>query len=262
MSGVSWPSLNAGSRARASDVELKFDWIEGDIVPMLAGSKTTGAYDIGTTAFKWRSGYFSTRVNCPAFGLSDTSLLTFDAGGSTTVAVALKLASGASVNEFSIDGTFGGNSDLAVPTEKATRTFVAAQLGATASGSFASVSALGVTYTTATALSITADGVREYKVIASIFDAITPTGGAASIGQFGGFVGLDSSSESAGVPGTQGLINLIPATTGAASATNIPAGYVVTFGRITPSAGGHTLYGMVFKAGTSLPTPGMQLMVV
>jgi len=34
----------------------------------------------------------------------------------------VKLASGATINEFSIDGSFAGNSDLAVPTEKAVKT--------------------------------------------------------------------------------------------------------------------------------------------
>ena len=36
----------------------------------------------------------------------------------------LKLQSGVGVNEFSIDGTLAGNSDLAIPTEKAVRTYV------------------------------------------------------------------------------------------------------------------------------------------
>jgi hypothetical protein len=38
--------------------------------------------------------------------------------------------SGATVDEFSIDGTFAGNSDTAVPTEKAVVTYVAAQIAA------------------------------------------------------------------------------------------------------------------------------------
>ena len=41
---------------------------------------------------------------------------TFNASG-------LTLNTGAAINEFSIDGTMGGNSDLAVPTEKAVKTY-------------------------------------------------------------------------------------------------------------------------------------------
>ena len=49
---------------------------------------------------------------------NNTNLVaTFDANG-------LTLAAGASINEFSIDGTLGDNSDIAVPTEKAVKTYV------------------------------------------------------------------------------------------------------------------------------------------
>lgn len=248
MAGVSWPTLAAGSRARGSDVELKFDWIEGDLVPMLAGSKTTGAYDLGTSAFKWRSAYFSTRVNVPAIGLSDTSFISFDAGGTSTVAVAIKLASGASVNEFSIDGTLGGNSDLAVPTEKAVKTYADARLVSTiSSNAFSSVSALGVSYTLSTSLSITADG-SQLMVTELLWGSVF--GGATGLAQFGGFVGLDSMSESGGIAGTQRYINLIPATTTAASGGNVPNGFVGAQAPFTPAAGGHTLYLMTFFVGT------------
>lgn len=62
MAGSSWPTLTPGTKARASDVEAKFDWIEGAIVPMNAGSTTDAAYDLGTTAARWRTGYFSDYV--------------------------------------------------------------------------------------------------------------------------------------------------------------------------------------------------------
>lgn len=59
MSGTSWPSLSAGAKAKASEVELKFDWLEGDLEPMSGGTKTNAAYDIGTSSFKWRNAYLS-----------------------------------------------------------------------------------------------------------------------------------------------------------------------------------------------------------
>lgn len=53
-------------------------------------------------------------VRITAFGTQEAQI---DANG-------LKLKTGADVNEFSIDGTLAGNSDDAVPTEKAVKTFV------------------------------------------------------------------------------------------------------------------------------------------
>jgi hypothetical protein len=41
----------------------------------------------------------------------------------------LSLPTGATINEFSIDGTLAGNSDTAIPTEKAVKTYVDNQMG-------------------------------------------------------------------------------------------------------------------------------------
>lgn len=54
MAGTSWPTLTPGNRAKASEVENKFDWLEGDIVPMLGGAKADAAYDLGQSSFRWR----------------------------------------------------------------------------------------------------------------------------------------------------------------------------------------------------------------
>lgn len=59
MSGTLWPALVAGAKAKASEVESKFDWIEGDLVPMTGGTKTDASYDLGTASFRWRSLYVS-----------------------------------------------------------------------------------------------------------------------------------------------------------------------------------------------------------
>ena len=48
---------------------------------------------------------------------------------STLATKGLQLRTGGAVNEFSTDGTFAGNSDTAVPTEKAIKTYVDAQSG-------------------------------------------------------------------------------------------------------------------------------------
>lgn len=62
MAGTSWPSLTAGKKAKASEVELKFDWIEGDIVPMTGGAQTDGVYYLGTAGAKWL-GLYTNSIN-------------------------------------------------------------------------------------------------------------------------------------------------------------------------------------------------------
>jgi len=48
----------------------------------------------------------------------------FDFFGNMNVDGSLELEAGTSVNEFSVDGTLGGNSDDVVPTEKAVKTYI------------------------------------------------------------------------------------------------------------------------------------------
>lgn len=198
MAGTSWPALIAGAKARASDVENKFDWIEGNIVPMNGGSSTDAAYDLGTSDKRWRRGYFSTAVGIglnttPSShfhaNVGDASVL-FDTNTSfTTTAVSIKamvssatslipleirastirITSGplalpdtsTAVSEFSTDGTFAGDSDSAVPTEKAVKTYVASFLApvvGTTSG--APTSQIGSSGQTLTTLSMSSSGER------------------------------------------------------------------------------------------------------
>jgi len=63
MAGTTWPALTAGEKATASKVEAKFDWIEGSLVPMLGGAKTTGAYDLGEASYCWGTGYINNIVS-------------------------------------------------------------------------------------------------------------------------------------------------------------------------------------------------------
>ena len=57
MAGSSWPDLVAGRTAKASEVEAKFDWIEGDIVPQTGGNQTDSVYNLGTTGARWLGVY-------------------------------------------------------------------------------------------------------------------------------------------------------------------------------------------------------------
>lgn len=62
MSGSAWPALVAGAKAKASEVEAKFDWMEGDIVPMSGGTKTDATYDLGESSFRWRDARISRNI--------------------------------------------------------------------------------------------------------------------------------------------------------------------------------------------------------
>lgn len=69
------------------------------------------------SAAGWREGMRITQTGNVGIGTDNPSTRLHVSG-------ALRLLSGAAVNEFSTDGTLGGNADVAVPTEKAVRTYV------------------------------------------------------------------------------------------------------------------------------------------
>ncbi len=62
MAGTSWPTLVPGAKAKATEVELKFDWLEGDLVAMSGGTKADITYDLGTGTFRWRYAYIGTSL--------------------------------------------------------------------------------------------------------------------------------------------------------------------------------------------------------
>lgn len=62
MAGSSWPDLIAGRTAKASDVEAKFDWLEGHIVPMTGGNQTDSVYYLGTAGARW-AGVYTRSIN-------------------------------------------------------------------------------------------------------------------------------------------------------------------------------------------------------
>lgn len=81
MAGTVWPTLTQGNRAKASELESKFDWLEADIVPMLAGSKVDATYDIGQSTFRFRDYYASRQFLGPA---GSTTTPPFGQNGATT----------------------------------------------------------------------------------------------------------------------------------------------------------------------------------
>jgi len=72
------------------------------------------------------TGMFLSDTNSLAFTTAGTRRLNINASGVVLLdaGTSLQLALGTAINEFSTDGTMGGNSDSAVPTEKAVKTFV------------------------------------------------------------------------------------------------------------------------------------------
>lgn len=76
MAGTTWPSLVAGTKAKASDVENKFDWIEGSIVPMNAGDKTNAAYDLGESSYRWKDLYMTGIFKIPSGDVTPGTPLT------------------------------------------------------------------------------------------------------------------------------------------------------------------------------------------
>lgn len=68
-----WPDLVAGRKAKASEVEAKFDWLEGSLFPHNSGNATNNAYDIGTSTYNFRTGYFGTSIYAPALNPTTTA---------------------------------------------------------------------------------------------------------------------------------------------------------------------------------------------
>ena len=70
MAGTSWPALVAGTKAKASDVESKFDWLEQHLLPMAAGVSADNTYDLGSSTYRWANGYFATEIYIATVPLS------------------------------------------------------------------------------------------------------------------------------------------------------------------------------------------------
>ncbi len=100
MAGSTWPTLAAGARAKASEVEAKFDWVEQDIVPMAAGSKADNTYDLGQSSFRWRNVY----VGPGSAGTPAVCIRAADMGWYSSAVNTMDLAI-AGVNVFTINNS-------------------------------------------------------------------------------------------------------------------------------------------------------------
>jgi hypothetical protein len=106
-----------------------------------AGATTTNAINVGaitSSGTVTATAFVSTTAGAPDFVSASSITLTAPDGVVTsadlTVGGSLDLSAGASINEFSTDGTLAGNSDTAVPTEAAVKTYVDTEIAATQGG--------------------------------------------------------------------------------------------------------------------------------
>lgn len=75
MAGTTWFTFSPATLIKSSEVNLNFDWLEGNLVPQTGGSATNGVYDLGASATKWRDLYLSN-----AFILGTTTMTSSDIG--------------------------------------------------------------------------------------------------------------------------------------------------------------------------------------
>lgn len=65
MAGSSWPTFTQNTRAKASEIDARFEWLEQDIVPMNNGTRFDDTYDLGTSLHRWRDIRFSRYIISP-----------------------------------------------------------------------------------------------------------------------------------------------------------------------------------------------------
>ena len=145
--------------------------VKGHIIP-----DTDDTYDIGSATYKIRDLYLGSN----SLHIGDTGTIGITADVMTVAgatggfkAVAFTGNSGVAIDEFSTDGTLAGNSDTAVPTEKAVKTYV--DLGTNPTGSI--IAFAGITAPTGWLLCYGQAVLRTtYADLFAVFDTIYGVG--------------------------------------------------------------------------------------
>ena len=104
---ATWPTLT-NRTASAADVNSKFNWLEGHRYPMNGGALTTGAFDIGSSAYKWKTAHFNSNV------IVDSVTVTSDTIGGKIGAWGKMSVSG---NTLTADGSFNVASIISITGE-------------------------------------------------------------------------------------------------------------------------------------------------
>lgn len=91
--GATWPALRENFTAAAEDMTSKFEWVEGDRLPMSGGVLTTTVFNIGSSSYNWNTAYFN-ELNSPSqvfFNVNDGLALRawgrFSVSGGTVTAL-------------------------------------------------------------------------------------------------------------------------------------------------------------------------------
>ena len=120
------PTFELGDPGISADDNLdrgiKFNWHNGS-----AAKTGFFGYDDSASEFVFIA---DATDNSNTFTGTASDIRVGDIAGAAIVGTSLTGASGASITEFSTDGTLAGNSDTATPTEKAVKTYVDTQLTA------------------------------------------------------------------------------------------------------------------------------------
>ena len=176
----------------------------------------------------------ATNVQATNYKANDgtASMTIADGSGAMVITTKLGLATGAqSVNEFSIDGTFAGNSDFAVPTEKAVKTYVDTNfsgLTKLGDGSGGALSAGNVV-----AINSSGQAIQANATSASTADVI-----GICVANISGDIFIQQVGNNTGVSGlTAGTKYYLGTSAGALSAT-------------APNAVGNVVYQLGFAKGT------------
>lgn len=62
MAGTMWTNFTPGTAASATAANQNFDWLEADILPMIAGVTTDNQHNLGSNLYTWRGLYFSNQI--------------------------------------------------------------------------------------------------------------------------------------------------------------------------------------------------------
>lgn len=188
MAGSTWPALVAGNKAKASEVESKFDWLEGSLVPMNSGASTDAVFDIGTTTAAWKNAYFTGFVAVGSGTSASTPSLWYRTTGGNQGGINFQSSAGA----VYLDLVYAGQASTGVRFIMQASIGTVMYLGQTGgtglapSYSFREASAVGLGRAVGTSgsLRLFGGGVSylEFDHTGVIFRPIATTGGTVNLG--------------------------------------------------------------------------------
>lgn len=120
MAGTSWPTIVDGRKRRASEVEAKFDFLEGALVPMNNGNPTDAVYDLGSTSTRWNNIYFAKGMmpdsswTAPSYSFVANSACGFYLHGTNEMRFASGVLQAGSVPSYPLTFTLNNAANVAI----------------------------------------------------------------------------------------------------------------------------------------------------